>query len=594
MRTSTRTLLDNLDYSLKAQALCHSMSSHHGPKKSKSMTKYGCAPDSLSDDSNWAANPYMTQPDLQKFTDMVVKLSQDQLLNLLREFQDYNQSEINVVNNPPPGAGAYDMNAVQGGIALSNAKIQILTNLIGTINSSPADLTPLTDKYGDQDTGETQEPGRLEAFAQASDPSTLKRRYKARSCLNKLSDNEREQLSGGFFSNIGHDIANVVRKVPVIGNPMTKLWRYSAAAGLNPFVPLGVAQMFLPAGTRQKMFGLTTKESSQFETIAKVERGVAAAVAVAVTGGASMGAFAPAGAAGATAAGATAAGTTAATAAGGSSVLGTVGAVAGITTAGAALKNALLPTSYAPALPGLGGGPVPSPDLNVPNFDLSQPANPFANPTFDVDTGLPSNPSNMTDEAGLYSKNLTTQAAPSLPDFAKSLNGIETGAKSASDVTSSLANKVLNGLQSTTTIIKAGNDLVVASRGPDGSIQKQHYDTSQVPGASSLRDGVAYPSVAGGFGGGGSAGFAPSTAGDGSGISAMEQAVQDIQAGKTGANAPGVQTSKPFYESPVLWVGLLAAGAAYFYYKPAAFNKVKKTLAGAFRSAQGQVKSWAS
>lgn len=45
---------------------------------------------------------------------------------------------------------------------------------------------------------------------------------------------------------------------------------------------------FMPAGARKKMFGLSTKESSQFEKVAKVQRGLAAAVAVVATGGAAL------------------------------------------------------------------------------------------------------------------------------------------------------------------------------------------------------------------------------------------------------------------------------------------------------------------
>lgn len=92
------------------------------------------------------------------------------------------------------------------------------------------------------------------------------------------NDTIREGLGGGFFSNIAKGLTTATQWVGhrILPRPVYKFAaksiRYAGASGaLAPFSPL------MSASSRARMFGLSAKESSQFETVAKVERGVAIA-----------------------------------------------------------------------------------------------------------------------------------------------------------------------------------------------------------------------------------------------------------------------------------------------------------------------------
>lgn len=100
-----------------------------------------------------------------------------------------------------------------------------------------------------------------------------------------LSVEEFDQMNlSGFFGSL----KRAFTPPRTVRNVVKKAVRYAGAVQFGTFMP---AQM------RKKTFGLSDKESGQFEKLAKVTRGTLAAVAVVTTGGAALSAMKAAGAA---------------------------------------------------------------------------------------------------------------------------------------------------------------------------------------------------------------------------------------------------------------------------------------------------------
>jgi uncharacterized protein YukE len=347
----------------------------------------------------------------------------------------------------------------------------------------------------------------------------------------KYSKRRTDASLDGWLSNIGHNIANVVRDIPVIGNPLTRYWRYASAAGLNPFIGGPFASMFLPASTRARMFGLNPEQSAQFETLAKVERGVSAAVAATVTG---------LGVAGALPGGASSAGAAEAAAESGQ----LVPAVAGVPVPSAAAAQFMTPEA-SQAATALGAAPTINP------LDAAVPARSFGDVLF----------------------------------------GVKSGVSTASDLTAKGASSLLGALGTTAAILKAGEEVITLTRGPNGQINAASHPAASIPGSSQLANGMAYPA------GGGVSNYVASPAGTGGDTSSLSSLdLSSFMGGAGAGGGAGSQGLEPAGKATppkaagssgsaaVKLAGAVSlAIAAAYYYKPNLVRGVVKKIEGGIR-----------
>lgn len=545
------------------------------------------------------------------FADSLVKMSIDQLNNVVIKLQQQiagvqgsmnyanAQYAINHFGGQTPDQFNNYMSGLASQLATYETQLQTVLAYLGPNSQNinqPIDKTSLVDKYN-QPVDESQDPqeygaGRLSGevtlshggrgfFRDVYGPSAIEveseeraplsdnwnGRDPLREMLNAFADERRRarhQELEGFFSSVGKVLKNVAGyalAIPTAGFSLA-LTTSPLSREIGSFSPFSA---LLPAGIRQRTFNLTPQQSAMAETIAKVERGIGAAVAVTAGAYAALPAAAPAAGAAAPAAGAAAGGTA-----------GTVTAAASLTGATAQVAKNFFPQSAPSSLD--------LPAISSPDY-----------------TGILS--SQRAAENPLSTSSMLTPqgAADSLASqpgvLAQSLSGVWTGVVATKNLGQEILSETMDAMDATKAFFKTRNELVAAFKGPNG-ITTNTYNAAQIPGASSMKDGYAYPSIGGGAGGG----FAPSsTAGDGSSESALLPSggsPLDLSGigmgvgGNTGVNAPGVQRQSS--QAPLV-VGVLAAGlAAYLYYNPKARKKAKKFLGSGIDAVKGKVLSWAS